>query len=64
MMKLVKDATTFSSWIVSTVLISMMTDMFIGIVLGVTATALIRVCMNYWADQFKANKKGLTRSNE
>lgn len=63
-MKLVKDATTFCSAIVSTVLISMMTDIFVGIVLGVTATALTRVFMNYWADQFKANKKGLTRANE
>ncbi|UUY79095.1 hypothetical protein NUT40_02975 [Staphylococcus saprophyticus] len=63
-MKLVKDATTFCSAIVSTVLISMMTDIFVGIVLGVTATALTRVFMNYWADQFKANKKGLTCANK
>ncbi|UXU53177.1 hypothetical protein [Staphylococcus arlettae] len=63
-MKLIKDAITFCSAIVSTVIFTMMTDIFVGTVLGVTATALTSVFMNYWADQFKANKNGLTRANE
>lgn len=64
LMKFIKEVTTFSSWIVSTVLISVMTDMFVGVVLGLATTVLTGFFMSYWADQFKGNKKGLTCANK
>lgn len=42
----------FSFWIVSTVIYSMMTDIFVGTVLGAAMTAVVGFAAEYWTGLF------------
>lgn len=53
-MRVLAKLGVFSFWIVSTLIFSMMSDIFIGVVLGVWATFAAAFALEKWSERKKA----------
>lgn len=53
-MKVLEKLGVFSFWIVSTILLSMLSDIFVGVVLGAWATIAAAFAVEKWSARKKA----------